>query len=225
MSDLAKAFKTFLRSFKTSFFHIFSNVNKILFKNFDTIGMIADLVKDFKRPYKHYDFWSFFAIVLITIIMSPLTALCVILTYSVALILFVSAIIMNTLCYIIAMFLVVLSYFFRIFLLFWTMSLVSFSFKKEDYSRNRLLDFHIILGDNEYHYYPFFCHRTLRDCFEMTRECEEESDSFDKGCSYILQFITMVLLTVPFMVIQTWMFGYFLIFSIIFLIPKMFDES
>lgn len=118
MSDLSQAFKTFLRSFKTSFFHIFSNVNKILFKNFDTIGMIADLVKDFKRPYKHYDFWSFFAIILITIIMSPLTALCVILTYSAALILFVASIIMNTLCYIIAMFLVLLSYFFRIFLLF-----------------------------------------------------------------------------------------------------------
>lgn len=117
MSDLSKAFKTFLRSFKTSFFHIFSNVNKILLKNFDTIGMIADLVEDFKRPYKHYDFWSFFTVLLITIIMSPLTALCVILTYSAALILFVASIILNTLCYIIAMFLVVLSYFFRIFLL------------------------------------------------------------------------------------------------------------
>lgn len=117
MSDSSQAFKTFLRSFKTSFFHIFSNVNKILLKNFDTIGMIADLVKDFKRPYKHYDFWSFFAVLLITIIMSPLTALCVVFAYSVALIIFVSASIMNTLCYIIAMLLVLLSYFFRIFLL------------------------------------------------------------------------------------------------------------
>lgn len=115
MSDLSQAFKTFLRSFKTSFFHIFSNVKKILLKNFDTIGMIADLVEDFKRPYKHYDFWSFFGVSLITIIMSPLTALCVVFAYSVALILFVSASILNTLCYIIAMFLVLLSYFFRLF--------------------------------------------------------------------------------------------------------------
>lgn len=105
------------------------------------------------------------------------------------------------------------------------MSLVSFSFKEEDYRRNRLLDFHIILGNNEYNYYPFFCHKALRDCFEMTRECEEESDNFSKGCSYILQFITMVLFTFPFMVIQAWAFGFFLIFSIIFLIPKMFEES